>query len=366
MKRGVQRSKWPSLFRSALALTLLLPIATTVLVGCGKKIYPRPLSQLFKPDLKELQAKVTSRGVELTWSIPENIRGGEKRELHHFILYKSEIKWEDRGCSECPPLRQEEDLRIELAAPQPARIDGNNMVWLDTKAAKNRAYRYSVALFGKKQRELARSKPVAVKVLPAPAPLKDLQVSTTAQGIMLQWKSPNKDVEGQPLQGEIQYAIERRPPNGQWEKLSTVPIKANNFLDKSIASNLTYEYRVTPMIVFEGISVSGEPALFAHAQAPGSVPPPPPKSVWAIPGKGGIEVQWTESDGKNAGYHVYRKEGKDITRLTDTPIQKAPYFDRSVKRNVVYSYAVSAVNPQPDQKEGLLSKWVEIRSLMLE
>ncbi|MHC1741702.1 MAG: fibronectin type III domain-containing protein [Syntrophobacteraceae bacterium] len=365
MKSGVQRSRHLSLVRSALVLLLLLPVTAVVLTGCGKKTYPRPLSQLVRPELKDLHAKVTSKGVELSWLIPENVREGGKREQHHFMLYKSEIKWEDRACPECPPLRQDEGLRLELVTPQPARIEGSSMVWLDTRAVKSHAYRYFVTLIGKKQRELARSSPVMVKVVSAPASLKDLQVSTTAQGIMLQWKSPSKDVEGQTLQGEIQYAIDRRPPNGQWEKLSTVPIKANNFLDKSIASNLTYDYRVTPMVVFEGTSVAGEPALFSQAQAPGSVPPPPPKSVWVIPGKGGIEVQWTESDGKNAGYHVYRKEGKEITRLTDMPIQKAPYFDRAIKHNVLYSYAVSAVN-EPDQKEGLLSKWVEIRSLMVE
>lgn len=366
MKQGVQHSRLLPLVRSTLALFVLIPLTAAVLTGCGKKSYPHPLSQIFKPEIKDLRAKVTSKGVEVSWSIPESIREGEKRALHHFMLYKSEIKWENRGCPECPPLHQEDGLRLELAAPQPARIEGNTLVWLDTHAAKNHAYRYQISLVGKKERELARSGAVTVKVLPAPGPLKDLQVTTTAQGIMLQWKSPSKDVDGQALQGEIQYAIERRPPNGQWEKLSTVPIKANNFLDKSIASNLSYEYRVTPLVIFEGTSVAGEPALFARAQAPGSMPPPPPKSVWVIPGKGGIEVQWTESDGKNAGYHVYRKEGKEITRLTDTPVQKAPYFDRSVKHNVQYSYAVSAVNPQPDQKEGLLSKWVEIRSLMTE
>lgn len=366
MIRGVNHPRLQFCVKSILALLVLVPLTATGLTGCGKKTYPRPLSQLFKPDIKDLQAKVTSNGVEVSWSIPEGIREGEKRALHHFNLYKSEIKWEDRSCAECPPVRQDEALRLELVAPQPAKLEGNTMVWLDTRAAKNHAYRYYVTLIGKREREIARSNVVMAKVLPAPAPLKELQVNTTPQGIMLQWKSPTKDVDGQPLQGEIQYTIERRPPNGPWEKLSTVPIKASNFLDKSIASNLSYDYRVTPLTVSEGTSVAGEPALFARAQAPGSVPPPPPKSVWAIPGKGGIEVQWTESDGKNAGYHVYRKEGKEITRLTDKPIEKAPYFDRAIKHNVQYSYAVSAVNAQPDHKEGLLSKWVEIRSLMTE
>jgi len=50
------------------------------------------------------------------------------------------------------------------------------------------------------------------------------------------------------------------------------------------------------------------------------------------------------------------------------PIQHPPYIDRSVKRNAVYYYAVSAVgvSSQPSTREGLLSKWTKIRSLSSE
>lgn len=366
MKRGERDVRLGTPPRRCLTVVILLLATVPLLSGCGKKTYPRPLSQVVKPDIGDIRARVTPKGVELSWSIPESVRAGEKRSDHHFRLYKAQIKWENRDCPDCPPVEQQDAIRLELTAPEPARLEGNTLIWLDTQTVKNHAYRYYVTLVGKRERELARSNPVLVKVVTAPAPLKDFQVNTVPQGIMLQWKSPSRDVQGEPLQGDLQYTIERRPANGSWEKLSTVPIKADNFLDKSIASSLSYDYRVTPMVVFEGTVVSGEPVVFSQAKAPGSVPPPPPKSVWAIPGKGGIEVQWMESEGKTGGYHVYRREGKEITRLTATPVEKAPYLDRSVKRNVVYAYAVSAVNEQPDQKEGLLSKWVEIRSLMIE
>lgn len=353
-------------FWRLIAIVLMVPAALAFLAGCGKKTYPKPLSQLTRPEIGDLEARVTGPGVELSWSIPEGIRAGEKRSLHHFRIYKSEMKWENRSCPECPPLVQRDPVRIELVAPQPARLEGTTLIWLDTEVEKNHAYRYQVTLIGKREREISQSSPVMVRVVSGPGPIKDFQVSTLPQGIMLQWKPPARDAQGQPIQGDLQFVIERRASDGPWEKLSTVPIRANNYLDKSIVSHLTYDYRVTPAVVYEGTSVSGEPATSGRAQAPGSVPPPPPKSVWAIPGKGGIEVQWTESEGKTAGYHVYRKEGKEITRLTATPVERAPYFDRAIKRNILYSYAVSAVNAQPDQKEGLLSKWVEIRSLMVE
>jgi len=73
-------------------------------------------------------------------------------------------------------------------------------------------------------------------------------------------------------------------------------------------------------------------------------------------------VHWTESEGKVFGYHVYRRDGEQITRLTANPLKHPPYTDSSAKKNEVYFYAVSAVSTSAQQQEGLLSKWVEIRN----
>ena len=81
---------------------------------------------------------------------------------------------------------------------------------------------------------------------------------------------------------------------------------------------------------------------------------------------GPLEIHWTESDGKNGGYHVYRREGKEIIRLTASPVQHPPFVDHGAKKGSTYSYAVSAVSTQADHKEGLLSKWTEVRNLLME
>ena len=107
-------------------------------------------------------------------------------------------------------------------------------------------------------------------------------------------------------------------------------------------------------------------SLPSQVKAPDAVPPPPPGNVWVIPVKGALEVHWIPSEGKVEGYHVYRREGKEIIRLTATPVQKPPYVDSTVRKNVVYAYAVSAVGNQAGKREGLLSKWAEMRSLMID
>ena len=96
------------------------------------------------------------------------------------------------------------------------------------------------------------------------------------------------------------------------------------------------------------------------------MPPPPPGKVWITPAHGALEIHWTESDVNTAGYNVYRKEGKgeEIIRLNANPVQHQPFVDHGVKKGGVYYYAVSAVSARGDHKEGLASKWVEVRNLL--
>lgn len=356
--KGIQASR----------LAGLIPILCLSLIvsACGKKSFPTPSEQEVLPEVRDLQAVVTSKGVELSWQISEGLKTAKGGSQYRISVWKADLKWENRNCLDCPAPGQQEVQKIFPAQPQPAYIQNDRMIWLDTVVSKNRAYRYQVAVQENRGRPLSISNPVIAKVVPAPQSLKSLEADTQQNGILLHWKASNKDVQGQTVKGELEFLVERHSQGGQWEKLSPVPIKASSFLDKSIASKEAYDYRVTPILRFEDTSILGEPAVFRQAKAPGTLPPPPPKNVWVIPSKGTLEVHWVESDGKVEGYHVYRREGKEIIRLTATPVQKAPYVDRTVKKNTVYYYAVSGVNSQADQQEGLLSKWVEVRSVLFE
>ncbi len=347
----------PALF---LAVFLSAPLA-----GCGKKVLPQRITRDLVPQVTDLQVLVRPKGVEVSWTIPEGMRSGSTSN-YHFSLFKSQVKWDNRNCLDCPTASQQEVLNIDPAFPEPARVVDNKIVWVDIVVSKQHAYRYQVSVHEKRGRQLNLSNAVIAKVVPAPTPVRDLQATADPLGIMVQWKSSSKDEQGRPLQGDLQFLLERRMPGGSWEKASSVPLKANNYLDKTVGSNQLYDYRVTPQLIFEGTLISADTSPTRQARAPGSVAPPPPKTVWAIPSKGAMEVQWTESEGATGGYHVYRREGKDITRLTASPVSKPPFVDQSVKRNVTYFYAVSAVNPSGDQQEGLLSKWVEVRSILFE
>jgi hypothetical protein len=337
-----------------------------LLAGCGNKLMPRPLSEEAPPQIANLQVSVKAKGVELSWALADPVPNRQEDEAYRISIQKTELKWENRGCLDCPAPPFQEVAHVDPARPAPAVADKDRFVWLDPSVTVQHAYRYQIFLVDRKGHQISSSRAVIAKVVPTPSAPRDLQAKTEPQGIILQWKPTTKDEQGKALQGDLEFIIERHAPGGSWEKVSPVAIRANTFMDPAVASAETYDYRVVPVLVFEGTAIAGEPAVVRLVKAPDALPPPPPKTVWVVPAKGSVEVRWTESEGKIGGYHVYRREGKEITRLTSNSVQHPPYVDATVKKNVVYYYAVSAVSARDDQREGLLSKWIEIRSLSFE
>lgn len=337
-----------------------------VLTGCGIKGMPKPGGPEAAPEIRDLKAQVRSKGIDLSWTIPDQLRNLSKDSRYRFTVQKSHLTWDKRNCIDCPPPAAEDVISIDPSIPGTASIEGDRVTWMDAAVSHLNAYRYQVSIVDDKGSRLTVSNPVIASVHTPPSGVKNLTATTEPQGIVLRWKPPVSDERGNPLAAEAQFLLERHTPGGHWEKLSNAPLKTGTFVDQNVAAEESYDYRITPLLFIDATMIAGESSQVRDAKSPASLPPPPPGKVWIIPAKGGMEVHWTESQGKISGYHVYRREGKEIIRLTASPVQHPPYLDASVKRNTVYFYAVSAVSSQLDHKEGLLSKWTEIRSLIFE
>jgi hypothetical protein len=239
--------------------------------------------------------------------------------------------------------------------------------WIDTDVSYRRAFRYEISVIDDKGASLSISNPAIAKVYPGPAAPVNLVAMTQPQGILLQWKPVLKDLEGKDLQGtSVSFRVERLFDEKSWQKAAPSYVKGNSYYDQSVAPEHGYTYRIVPVLFADDVYIFGEPSANVSAKGPESMPPTPPSKVWIIPAQGGLEINWTESDGKNSGYHVYRREGKEIIRLTATPVQHPPFLDKGAKKGLTYFYAVSAVSSQADHKEGLLSKWTEVRNLLPE
>ena len=341
---------------------ILVIMLSTLISGCGRKMFPKPEGEAPPPQITDLAAQVVSRSVDLSWTIPAAGSSGGTR----YSIMRAELKWENRNCVECPSPNQVEVHSINPASASALPAESGKLRWTDTNILPHRAYRYQVALKDSTGNPVTLSNAVIAKVFPAPAPPVNVAAATQPQGILLNWKGVSKDTEGQNLQGDLVFRVERLVADRGWEKASPTQIKGNSYLDQTIASEQNYSYRVIPVLVIDNTTIFGEPSSVVLARAPETLLPPPPAKVWIVPAKGALEIRWTESEGKNAGYHVYRREGKEIIRLTANPVSHPPFMDKGAKKNVTYHYAVSAVSPQADHKEGLLSKWSEMRNLLME
>jgi hypothetical protein len=313
--------------------------------------------------VQDLEAQALPDMVEVMWSIPGE---GQEGVGYTYSIQKSEIRWEDRNCPTCPGQPLQEVQAVNPAHPEPASIRAGKIVWQDRNVVLGNAYRYQVAVLDQKGRALSHSNFSSVKIIPPPAEPQDLRAEPTRKGIVLTWKMPRQPRKPKTPQGELQFIVDRRLEGGAWERISPVPITGATFTDSAIMPSQFYDYKVIPLAIEDGASMQGNPAAIGHVQAPDEAPPSPPSSAWVLPAKGVLEVHWTESSGKVGGYHVYRREDKEIVRLTAEPIQGPPFIDRNVKPNVVYQYAISSVGPTPPYREGLLSKWVEIRNVVFE
>jgi hypothetical protein len=346
-------------------LTGILFICVLVVTsGCGRKLFPKPSGGEATPQVHDLQAQITTHGVDLSWQAPAS---GSAKDVRYSIL-KSEMKWDNRNCPDCPGASEQQEVQfLDAASSEKAVSPSDHRIhWVDANTALHRAYRYQIAVQDANGKTVSLSSIAMARMYPGPAAPVNIAAATQPQGILVSWKPTSKDIEGHDLQGDLSFRVERLIQDKGWEKASPTTIKGNSFLDQAVASEQNYSYRVVPVLLFDNTTILGEASSVVLARAPETLLPPPPNSIWVVPAKGALEIRWTESDGKVGGYHVYRREGKEIIRLTASPIQHPPFVDRGAKRNATYFYAVSAVSAQAENKEGLLSKWAEMRNLLME
>ena len=204
--------------------------------------------------------------------------------------------------------------------------------WSDPNVSDHRAYRYQIALVDENDKTMSLSNAVIAKAYPGPAAPVDITAATQQRGVLIQWKATPKDIEGKPLDGStLSFSVQRLSAAGVWRDVSPL-VKGEAYYDQQVAPGQTNTYRVVSVRYVDEENVYGEPSSQITVQGPQAGPPPPPGRVWVVPAHGGLEVHWIEDEGKTAGYYVYRKQGKQIVRLT-AERRAAPAFHRSRRKS---------------------------------
>ncbi|MCL5406131.1 MAG: fibronectin type III domain-containing protein [Deltaproteobacteria bacterium] len=333
---------------------IFLCALSAVISGCGHQTFPEPIGAPPPPGINDLSARIEPRAVALSWSpLPR----AEAKTIRYAIM-KSNISWKKRNCLQCPPPAELQVQSIAAATAEPGP-DGK-LHWTDHDVSYHQAYRYQIALINNRGVTLSHSNPVIAKIYPGPVGPEDLTAITQQLGILLRWKQTPRDTQGHPIDAStISFRVQRLTAAGAWKDVSPL-VRGDAYYDQQLSPGQSFTYRVVAVRYIDGENVYGEPSSRITVMGPQSMPPPPPGSVWTVPTHGGLKVYWRQDQVKTSGYYVYRKQGKEIVRLTASPVLHPPFIDRGVTRGENYYYAVSAVSALPSHKEGLLSKWVEV------
>ncbi len=334
--------------------------------SCGKKTLPLPFPEerMEIPEASIEGADVSSHGIVLSWAYSK-ISESKKNYPFCFVVEKAEIPWKGLGCIDCPDLPWERSKCISPDYPDPAIRKGNRLIWKDDNILPHHAYRYRIVVYdAEKRRPLYYGKPIDVKTYELPPLIKKASLKASKEGILVKWFLTKKEVKSIIDSYGLSFALERRTASKPWRRIDTGNYQESAFLDGEVKPGEVYEYRVTPYYRVGKVIVWGKPKLVGKVRAVDQILPPPPKTVWVVPSSKGLEVHWLEVTVPVKGYYVYRKDPSGtIIRLTQNPVPHPPFIDTQVKKNRVYSYAVSSASPNPPYKEGLVSSWIEIRNI---
>ncbi len=337
-----------------------------LICSCGKKTLPLPLPEerMEIPRVSIEKADVSSEGITLSWTYSEKLKDRENYPFC-FVVEKAEIPWEGPGCIDCPNLPWEKSKCISPDYPDPAIRRGNRLIWKDDNVLPHHAYRYRLVVYDvEKRRPLYYGKPIDVKTYEFPPLIKKASLKASKEGILVKWFLSGKEAKSIINSRGLSFAVERRTEGKLWHRIDTGNYQESAFLDGEVKPGEVYEYRVTPYYRVGRVTVWGKPRLIGRVRAVDRILPPPPKTVWVVPSSKGLEVHWLEVTVPVSGYYVYRKDPDGtIIRLNQNPVSHPPFIDTQVKKNRVYSYAVSSASPTPPYKEGLVSSWIEIRNV---
>ncbi len=162
-----------------------------------------------------------------------------------------------------------------------------------------------------------------------------LTATASEMGVSLGWSE---------VAGATGYNVYRAmAEDGEYFKLTDIPVTTAAYADLGLEENTTYYYRVT------AVNAAGESAKSASAAATttaaeAEVPAMPVNLSATATGTSTIDLNWTAVSGAT-GYNVYRAaENGEYTKLTYSPVTTTAYADLGLAENTTYYYKVTAIN----------------------
>lgn len=335
--------------------TLILGAALLATGGCGYKTPPVPPATVVPHAIEDLRYTIGEDKVQLSWSYPtKNIKGSDISEVSSFHLYSAEVPLEDY-CSTCPiPFAEP----LEVAGGQTV-VEGKRRV---------ATYDYDVLQPGNKYFFKVQSQTgwwitsgdsnivTFVWHLPSVAPT-GLSASAADSSVELSWQPVTSRRDGQPLTTEVVYQVLRRTGTAEYSRIGK-PVKDTSYVDSAVVNGRQYSYQVQSVQQFDADLVYGGISEEITVTPVDTTPPPPPEGVMAVATDSGIRVVWEFSSAEDvAAYRIYRRaEGGSFALVGTVKVPGTSFIDTKVSEDVIYYYAVTAVDSSSAANESAKSE----------
>jgi hypothetical protein len=356
--------------RAAARGALLLLLAASALVACGKKGPPVAPELRVPVGPSGLHGAVDEQSVVVGWTAPGTRVDGTR--LRAIALYKLYRREEASGgepksamLSSGRVVGYDEIATIRTESPAPATVAGSSVTWVDRRAlAVGRRYVYVVTAEDALGRSSGPSERLVIPYLAAPKAPRALSAAPGDRRIRLTWQSPAEMVDGSPAPGDLRYVVLRgEGAEGGLSAITPKPVDGTTFTDEGVDNDTDYRYAVRAVRVDPAVSATGEASAAVVAAAADTTPPAAPADLLAVPSPGAVRLAWSPSGSPDVAlYAIYRAgETGDFIRVATTMAIATVYLDRDVRPGTTYRYAVTAIDRARRPNESAQSNVISVR-----
>jgi hypothetical protein len=334
--------------RSRTAVALL--VLAALVPACGKKGDIQPPLVLRPQPAESLTAIQRGGGVRLEWTNPTTATDGKPLAGLAAIEIWLEVR------SDPPPpaaLAPKGDFvsrarRVGSVVPAAGAPTSSWTYAIDPAGWRSRLFAFAVRARETLKNRLSEfSNEAVLKPQAVPLPPVVAQTGVHEDRIEIRWTASPKNFDGSdasPDQGTLIYRAEE---NGVPGRLTPLPVRGTVYQDKDFVFGTVYRYVLRATTTATASFLESEDSVPFEIKPIDTFPPAAPAGVSIAAGPDFLTLVWDANAEKDlAGYHVWRRTGGtgEFVRLTAAPILESAYADRSVEKNKVYEYAMTAVD----------------------
>lgn len=350
--------------------------------GCGKKgpIYP-PVAKI-PQKIQSFHVFQKGKSFVLNWENPQSYTDGRPlpgiSEAEIWLLSNEKEKGES---SYSPTIQKFKQRAERIASIQRKNFleyqmdaEGNSSNFRYVYSLRAKEFLSHIYIFGMRIKDTGNNKsPFSELKVVEPQivslPPESLQGNVSEEGIELEWKSPEKNIDLSSPPELEGYNVYRAEEEDNFSRINSQLIPEENYKDTDIILGTLYRYFVRASAAKSSPYLESDDSNTLKIHARDKFPPESPQKVKAIVGKDTVALSWKANQEKDLkGYHVWRKKkGKEeYELLTPEPVQENAFIDSTVEMNQRYDYAITALDQSGNESPRSQSVFVELEEHLNE